>query len=187
MFCPHAEEYEQRRLEEGEAAAAAPANDAPLPLFVMSLLLPGVHMGGCASCRPLVHACCTHHQTTALYASLPLTRSRHHPLPSQPSPHQTLSPPNPVPPNSTWLCPCAGEKMALNIFEPRYRLMVRRCMEGNRLFGMATVNRQHELCEVRAVDAVIYVPCGASAPHTLNARFAPLALPRTPNEHADCL
>ena len=41
--------------------------------------------------------------------------------------------------------------MALNIFEPRYRLMVRRCMEGNRLFGMATVNRQHELCEVRAV------------------------------------
>eukprot|EP00775_Hariotina_reticulata_P012534 gene12534-12667_t len=30
-----------------------------------------------------------------------------------------------------------GEKMALNIFEPRYRLMARRCMEGNRRFGMA--------------------------------------------------
>ncbi|KAL4424242.1 hypothetical protein ABPG75_001543 [Micractinium tetrahymenae] len=75
------EEYEQRRQEEREAAAAVPAGAAPLPIFVMSLLLP-------------------------------------------------------------------GERMALNIFEPRYRLMVRRCMEGNRAFGMATVNRQHQLSEV---------------------------------------
>lgn len=29
-----------------------------------------------------------------------------------------------------------GEKMALNIFEPRYRLMVRRVMSGSRRFGM---------------------------------------------------
>lgn len=29
--------------------------------------------------------------------------------------------------------------MALNIFEPRYRLLVRRAMEGNRRFGMAQV------------------------------------------------
>lgn len=29
--------------------------------------------------------------------------------------------------------------MALNIFEPRYRLMVRRCMEGSRRLGMAIV------------------------------------------------
>lgn len=35
--------------------------------------------------------------------------------------------------------------MALNIFEPRYRLMVRRCMEGARRFGMATVGPEHEL------------------------------------------
>lgn len=37
------EEYEQRRVEErGAGAGAAPAaGDAPLPLFVMSLLLPG--------------------------------------------------------------------------------------------------------------------------------------------------
>lgn len=75
------DEYEARRQEESEAAAALPATDAPLPMFVMSMLLP-------------------------------------------------------------------GEKMALNIFEPRYRLMVRRCMEGNRAFGMATVNRQHELSEI---------------------------------------
>ena len=34
----------------------------------------------------------------------------------------------------------AGEKMALNIFEPRYRLMVRRCMEGSRRLGMAIVS-----------------------------------------------
>lgn len=29
-----------------------------------------------------------------------------------------------------------GKKAALNIFEPRYRLMTRRVMEGNRKFGM---------------------------------------------------
>ncbi len=38
--------------------------------------------------------------------------------------------------------------MALNIFEPRYRLMVRRCMEGARRFGMATVGPSHALHEV---------------------------------------
>ena len=32
-----------------------------------------------------------------------------------------------------------GETMALNIFEPRYRLMVRRVMEGSRRLGMAQV------------------------------------------------
>ena len=43
---------------------------------------------------------------------------------------------------------CAGERMALNIFEPRYRLMVRRCMEGNRCFGVATIGRSHALSNV---------------------------------------
>ena len=42
--------------------------------------------------------------------------------------------------------------MSLNIFEPRYRLLIRRCLEGSRRFGLATVNRSHELqrvaCEV---------------------------------------
>ena len=45
-----------------------------------------------------------------------------------------------------------GEEMSLNIFEPRYRLLIRRCLEGSRKFGMATINRSHELntiaCEV---------------------------------------
>lgn len=49
-----------------------------------------------------------------------------------------------------------GEKMALNIFEPRYRLMIRRVMEGGRKFGMATVNRNHTLdpvaCEVEILE-----------------------------------
>ncbi|BDA43943.1 LON peptidase N-terminal domain and RING finger protein 3 [Coccomyxa sp. Obi] len=45
-------------------------------------------------------------------------------------------------------CMMPGEKMALNIFEPRYRLMVRRCMEGARRFGMATVGPSHALHEV---------------------------------------
>ena len=46
------------------------------------------------------------------------------------------------------LHPCAGEKMALNIFEPRYRLMVRRCMEGSRRLGMAVVTTADGLHEV---------------------------------------
>ena len=41
----------------------------------------------------------------------------------------------------------AGEKLGLNIFEPRYRLMVRRCMEGNRRFGMATLRAGNHLNE----------------------------------------
>ncbi|KAK9808920.1 hypothetical protein WJX72_006425 [[Myrmecia] bisecta] len=53
-------------------------------------------------------------------------------------------------------CMMPGEKMALNIFEPRYRLMVRRCMEGNRRFGMATVSADHELhgigCECEILE-----------------------------------
>eukprot|EP00210_Caulerpa_lentillifera_P008558 g8163.t1 len=35
-----------------------------------------------------------------------------------------------------------GEKMALNVFEPRYRLMIRRVMEGNRCFGMIQASSQ---------------------------------------------
>jgi hypothetical protein len=37
-----------------------------------------------------------------------------------------------------------GKKLALNIFEPRYRLMTRRVMEGNRKFGMVSSPRGHE-------------------------------------------
>jgi hypothetical protein len=33
-------------------------------------------------------------------------------------------------------CMIPGESIALNIFEPRYRLMFRRCMEGNRSLGI---------------------------------------------------
>ena len=42
----------------------------------------------------------------------------------------------------------AGERMALNIFEPRYRLMVRRCMEGDHCFGVATVGRNQVLSDI---------------------------------------
>jgi len=49
-----------------------------------------------------------------------------------------------------------GEKMALNIFEPRYRLMIRRVMDGNKKFGMATVDKDHQLsrtaCEAEIVE-----------------------------------
>ena len=45
--------------------------------------------------------------------------------------------------------------MALNIFEPRYRLMVRRCMEGNRRFGMATVSGSHQLDAVACLAEIL--------------------------------
>ena len=47
------EEYAARRREEQEAAVAAPASgapDAPLPMFVMSLLLPGATVKGAMCC-----------------------------------------------------------------------------------------------------------------------------------------
>jgi Lon protease-like protein len=46
--------------------------------------------------------------------------------------------------------------MALNIFEPRYRLMVRRCMAGSRRFGMACIDYNNVLhedaCEAEIVE-----------------------------------
>mmetsp|Transcript_68947 Transcript_68947/g.218030 ORF Transcript_68947/g.218030 Transcript_68947/m.218030 type:complete len:273 (+) Transcript_68947:303-1121(+) len=36
-----------------------------------------------------------------------------------------------------------GQAIALNIFEPRYRLMVRRCMDGNRRMGMAVLEGEN--------------------------------------------
>ncbi|KAL9155982.1 hypothetical protein ABFS82_09G042400 [Erythranthe guttata] len=53
------------------------------------------------------------------------------------------------------ILPC--QKFQLNIFEPRYRLMVRRIMEGNRRMGMAAVNSSTGLiadyaCEVEITD-----------------------------------
>lgn len=41
-----------------------------------------------------------------------------------------------------------GQTVALNIFEPRYRLLCRRAMSGNRRLGMAALDHNHELCEV---------------------------------------
>ena len=39
------------------------------------------------------------------------------------------------------------QRMSLNVFEPRYRLMVRRCMSGTRLFVMVGVDRERRLLE----------------------------------------
>ena len=41
-----------------------------------------------------------------------------------------------------------GEVMTMNIFEPRYRLMIRRVIEGNKRFGMIVVDQQHRLASV---------------------------------------
>lgn len=50
-----------------------------------------------------------------------------------------------------------GEKMALNIFEPRYRLMVRRVMSGGRRFGMVrssegSMGVENVACECEVVE-----------------------------------
>ena len=48
------------------------------------------------------------------------------------------------------------QRMALNIFEPRYRLLIRRAMSGSRTFGMIGLNRRGQLypvgCEVQIED-----------------------------------
>lgn len=44
---------------------------------------------------------------------------------------------------------------ARQVFEPRYRLMVRRCMEGNRRFGMAVRMHDREDVEALATEAEI--------------------------------
>lgn len=49
-----------------------------------------------------------------------------------------------------------GEIMHLNVFEPRYRLMIRRVMEGNKKFGIISMRGNNMLapvgCEVDIVD-----------------------------------
>lgn len=45
--------------------------------------------------------------------------------------------------------------MQLNVFEPRYRLLVRRCMEGNRRFGMATVNQLGQLSDIACQGEIL--------------------------------
>lgn len=54
-----------------------------------------------------------------------------------------------------------GEQMCLNIFEPRYRLMIRRVMQGSRKFGMVAhvQERTEELfgteCEILEFEPLL--------------------------------
>ena len=70
-----------------------------------------------------------------------------------------------------------GEKMALNIFEPRYRLMIRRVMEGNKKFGMATVNEDHQLSHTACEAEILECEALPDGRYTLEIigtrRFAP--------------
>ena len=57
--------------------------------------------------------------------------------------------------------------MAINIFEPRYRLMVRRCMEGSRRLGMAVVTAGSGLYPVATEGEIVDcqpLPDGCAAP-----------------------
>lgn len=77
-----------------------------------------------------------------------------------------------------------GERMALNIFEPRYRLMVRRVMEGSRRFGMATVDRNHQLCDVSKYASL--ADCATPAPPVLSMPGLACACPAC-SAHAGCV
>ena len=116
------EEYEARRQEENGWSCSSD-REAPMPLFVMTCILPGLHP------FPLL--------------VLPKFSRRKQELVNER--HKQRDSPA-----------CAGERMRLNVFEPRYRLMIRRCMEGSRKFGMALVSSRGELhktaCEVEIVD-----------------------------------
>ncbi|GLC50546.1 hypothetical protein PLESTB_000391800 [Pleodorina starrii] len=72
------------------------------------------------------------------------------------------SPPSSAPPAALLTLPLfvmslvmPGEGMSLNIFEPRYRLMVRRVMEGGRRLGLAQARRDAREIEDVAVEAEI--------------------------------
>ena len=67
--------------------------------------------------------------------------------------------------------------MELNIFEPRYRLLVRRCMEGNRRFGMATVNQRSQLSPVACQCEILEcLPLPDGYAPTLHLHLMPLCL-----------
>ena len=88
--------------------------------------------------------------------------------------------------------------MALNIFEPRYRLMVRRCMEGNRCFGMASVSQGHALSEVACLAEIMTCQplpdgcvCAMPARASSLALISVLCVPRDagigrPSAHEEC-
>merc|ERR1711871_1137936 len=51
-----------------------------------------------------------------------------------------------------------GQVLALNIFEPRYRLMIRRCLDGDRRFGMLGTEAEQQRgitigCEMEIQDS----------------------------------
>ena len=70
------------------------------------------------------------------------------------------------------------QRIALNVFEPRYRLMVRRAMAGSRRFAMVGVDRERELlpiaCEVEITECEA-LPDGRFAIEVLGRRRVRLA------------
>jgi len=169
-----AEEYAARRAEEGPAPS--PADNAPLPLFVMACILPGARSEA-SKHRPAMRVFPWRYsgdkvmsdghrigfaQQSAGYecrVSHGPSITWHYIRPAtllQGSAHLAIDSCSSCRQASTicriqlihLLVPSAGEKMALNIFEPRYRLMVRRCMEGSRRLGMAVVTTNDGLHEV---------------------------------------
>ena len=50
-----------------------------------------------------------------------------------------------------------GQAVALNVFEPRYRLMVRRCLDGDRQFGMLGAPDPNALREGRSIGSEVEI------------------------------
>jgi Lon protease-like protein len=68
-----------------------------------------------------------------------------------------------------------GERMALNIFEPRYRLLIRRCLEGSRRLGTAQGASHHgndEDDENENEDASLSAPIDGLDRHCTEAEIA---------------
>lgn len=125
----------------------------------------------CALCRQVMHVSRDAPGTVAMAALLErcfpeeyaaraeedaAERAGASPRAADPALSPAATPPEPPIPLFVMATLLPGEHMALNIFEPRYRLMVRRVMEGSRRFGMASVDAAGSLrpvaCEAEVVE-----------------------------------
>ena len=160
------QEYKQRHEEECQhiSPGGQPDAQAPVPLFVMSCLLPGEPSSAAAEgheqargvapiCAILLSGPLQHQECSDHRMSLGLLSWAQGKKPYAAPGHAGAELPGPD--HSDQQGCATGERMALNIFEPRYRLMVRRCMEGNRCFGMASVSQGHALSEVACLAEIM--------------------------------
>ncbi|KAK0716491.1 PUA-like domain-containing protein [Apiosordaria backusii] len=71
---------------------------------------------------------------------------------------ETQPPPPPIAEIPVFVCATAlpSMTMQLHVFEPRYRLMMQRALEGNREFGMAMYDRNQQAREIGTVLRIVH-------------------------------